>query len=222
MQELFDYLDTGDINNEQLYIFFAKLSKNAIIKAQLAKPAHQEKHLRYQVHKLLPAEQQVKYKEFLLPSAKKAEVAEPQRVLDENEQSRDISPKKTDTSISDNEIRRLTNEANILANRLGDFAEDDNDGRAQVMAQIAEIESQIKNAREGAKPAKEFKEEFDFEKTKLEIEKMNDAEKRDYKSLLARRKNRAKTSLEQKPDDKKAPQWQAIFDKCEELQLMVG
>jgi hypothetical protein len=221
MQELLDYLENGKIDNEQLYVYFCRISKNNMLKTQLAKPAAQKIHLRYHVSKLLTAEDLAKYKDLLLPTEKKA--AKPVEVETEPE-ALDIPaiPRKTQDSDTDNEIRRLTNQANILANTLGDFAENDNEGRAQVMAQIAEIEQQIKDNRNGAKPAKEVKVDFDFEKTSAEIERMNDAEKRDYKALLARRKNRAKTSLEEKPNDKNAPKWRAIFAKCEELQKIVA
>jgi hypothetical protein len=222
MQKLLDYLDTGKIGDEQLYAHFCRLSKNKILKSQLAKPA-QKTHLRYQLSKLLSAEDLAKYKDLLLPSAKKEAKNNAIKVKTEPIAPKtEFIPQSPYPSVLDNEIRRLTNAANVLANTLGDFVDNDNEGRAQKMAQIFETEEQIKEARNGAKPAKEVNPNFDFEKTKSEIEKMNDAEKRDYKALLARRKNRAKTSLEEKPNDKNVLKWQSIFDKCQELQTLVG
>lgn len=220
MEELLNYIEAGSLDNAELLRLFAQIKPGiGITTSMQANTRTRDTHIRYHVWKLLPASEQAKYtQQLVLQSEIKAEV--PEKITEKKPESPTTpeAPKVPPTISPDNsdEIRRISNQANKLANTLKNFAAHDDAGRAEVMAQISTSENQIKALRQNTAnvPASE---DLKFVKAQSEIDAMTPEGLVVYKQQLSQQKSRAKTKLEEKPEHKFAPKWQKVYDEADRI-----
>jgi hypothetical protein len=234
MENLIKYIENQEFDNEVLLSHYMRLGTNRNLKTSMMQsPVIRDRHIRYELWKLLPEEKREMYNQELMKVPEvgittlivtagderwdgkvENDTQEEEEVLnhpqgndDDNDTEEEEVLNDTESSLSLEEKAKLYNERAKLSNSLHTFAEDDNAGRAAVMKQIEALSIRIKG---GETPPSR---QYTWLKTPEEITLMSDAEIRVYKKALSDRRGKASAAIKRGENIEKNQILLEIIDK---------
>lgn len=202
MEKLIEYIQNtpfAELDNAKLFELWKPLVNPnlGLLRTMLRSNEKRDEYIRYQVRELL--EDKELYTEELQLIDEVPADDEQDEVAEDNDggdASRDLEA--NDDEINEEvEIRigELTREKAMLSNSLSGFAEEDNEGRKEVVEKIIEVEEKIRAIRNGDKEKVSAIKPVSWAKTAQEKAKMTTPEIKLYKKIVADNKRNYQKKL---------------------------